>query len=66
LIKCPEYLITGNERKKNILLYELYREGLRNSPDKPALIVDDAICTCQELHKAIEGGSGSSPERLIP
>ncbi|MGV8124607.1 MAG: class I adenylate-forming enzyme family protein [Candidatus Xenobiia bacterium LiM19] len=37
-----------------MLLYDLYREALQNTPDKPALIVDDTICTYRELHEVSE------------
>jgi acyl-CoA synthetase (AMP-forming)/AMP-acid ligase II len=34
-----------------MLLTDLYHEGLANAPDRPALIVDDTICTYRELHE---------------
>jgi acyl-coenzyme A synthetase/AMP-(fatty) acid ligase len=35
-------------------LQDLYKEGLENSPDKPAIIVDDAVCTYRDLHTLSE------------
>jgi long-chain acyl-CoA synthetase len=37
-----------------MLLSELYRQGLANTPDKPAVIVDNTICTYSELHEVSE------------
>ena len=37
-----------------MILSELYREALENTPDKPALIVDDSTCTYRELHDVSE------------
>jgi len=37
-----------------MLLSELYMEGLKNTPDKPALIVDDTRCSYRELHEVSE------------
>ncbi|MEW6356857.1 MAG: AMP-binding protein [Planctomycetota bacterium] len=39
---------------KNMLLYDLYKQGLANTPDRPALIVDNTICTYRELHEVSE------------
>jgi len=37
-----------------MLLSELYMEGLKNTPDKPVLIVDDTKCSYRELHEVSE------------
>ncbi len=37
-----------------MLLHDLYREALQNTPDKPVLIVDETICTYRELHEVSE------------
>ena len=37
-----------------MLLTDLYHQGFTTTPDKPALIVDDTVCTYRQLHDVSE------------